>query len=78
MSFYWPSCSLTFCLLLFSLLFFHSVGWCCGVGVSGLIGCQSLSPSLALPAFFNNNNNNKHDNMHGMINSPMKVRVDYN
>ena len=38
MPFYWPSWSLIFCLLLFSL-FFHSVGWCCGVGVFGLIGC---------------------------------------
>ena len=42
MPFYWPSCSLTFCLLLFLFLFFHSMGWCCGVGpvgVFGLIGC---------------------------------------
>ena len=23
----------------FPFLFFHSMGWCCGVGVSGLIGC---------------------------------------
>ena len=43
------------------LLFFPfsslSVGWCCGVGVCGLIGCVSLSLSLALPTCFNNNNN---------------------
>ena len=42
----------------FPFLFFLSMGWCCGVGVFGLIGCQSLSPSLALPTSFNNNNNN--------------------
>ena len=29
----------------------------CGTGVFELIGCYSLSPSLALPTFFNNNNN---------------------
>ena len=28
------------------------------VGIFGLIGCISLSLSLALPTFFNNNNNN--------------------
>ena len=38
MPFYWPSCSLTFCLLLFSISLL-SLGWCCGVGVFGLIGC---------------------------------------
>ena len=42
----------------FPFLFFHSMGWCCGIGVFGLIGCWSLSPSLALPTFYNNNNNN--------------------
>ena len=51
MPFYWPSCSLPFSLLLISL-FFHSMGWYCGAGVFGLIGCQSLSPGLALPAIF--------------------------
>ena len=30
-----------------------------GLGVFGLIGCISLSLSLALPTFFNNNNNKK-------------------
>ena len=40
MPFYWPIISLPFCLLLFSpSLFFHSIGWYCGAGVSGLIGC---------------------------------------
>ena len=33
------------------------MGWYCGAGVFGLIGCISLSLSLALPTFFNNNNN---------------------
>ena len=41
-------------------LFFVSycLGWYCGAVVFRLIWCQSLSPSLALPTFFNNNNNN--------------------
>ena len=56
MPFCWPSCSLVFCLQLFSLflLFLHRLvvwGW-----VFGLIGCQYPSPSLSLPIFFNNNN----------------------
>ena len=42
---------------LFPFLFFLSVGWYCGAGVFGLIGCISLSLSLALQTFFNNNNN---------------------
>ena len=29
------------------------MGWYCGDGVSELIGCLSLSPSLALPFSFN-------------------------
>ena len=29
-----------------------------GLGISELIGCKSLSTSLALPTFLNNNNNN--------------------
>ena len=41
---------------LFPFLFFLSIGWYCGAGVFGLIGCISLSPSLALLTFFNNNN----------------------
>ena len=40
MPFYWPSCSLTFFVsCCFPFLFFHSMGWCCGVGVFGLRGC---------------------------------------
>ena len=42
----------------FSLLFFLSIGWYWGAGVFGLIGCISLSLSLALPTFFKNNNIN--------------------
>ena len=57
MLFYWP-------LLLepllasavFPFLFCLSIGWYCGEGVFRLIGCRSLSPSLALPTSFNNNN----------------------
>ena len=41
---------------LFSFLFFLSIGWYCGAGIFGLIGCASLSLSLALPTFLNNNN----------------------
>ena len=36
----------------FPFIFFHSIGWYCGAGVFGLIGCQSPSPGLALPIFF--------------------------
>ena len=36
----------------FSLLFLLFIGWYCGTGVFGLIGCISLSLSLALPTFF--------------------------
>ena len=43
---------------IFPFLFFLSIGWYCGAGVFRLIGCISLSLSLALPTFFNNNNNN--------------------
>ena len=45
------SCSLHFCLLLFSLSLL-SICWYCGAGVFGLLGCKSLSLSLALPNFF--------------------------
>ena len=59
MRFCWPSCSLLFCVLnYFPFLFFSSIGWQCGAGVFGLIGCQSPSPGLALPIFLNKNNNN--------------------
>ena len=58
MPFCWPSCSLLFCLQLFSLSLFFSIGWLSGARVFGLNGCQSPSPGLALPIFFNNNKNN--------------------
>ena len=45
-----------FYLLLFSILL--SIGWFCGAGVFGLIGCLSLSHSLEFPTSFNNNNTN--------------------
>ena len=55
---YWPKLLYPYySLLLFPFLFFLSIGWYCGAGVSGLIGCISLSPSLALLLFVNNNNN---------------------
>ena len=44
----------------FPFLFFLSIGWYFEVGVFGLIGCISLSRSLALPTSFNNNNNQSH------------------
>ena len=50
----------------FPFLFFLSIGWCCGAGVFGLIGCQPLSPGLAMPTFFNNNNNNYPCYAHGL------------
>ena len=54
------SCSIpTIVFCSFAFLFFLSIGWCCGTVVFGLIGCISLSLSLALPTVFNNNNNNK-------------------
>ena len=43
----------------FPFLFFSSIGWLCGAGVFGLIGCQSPSPVLASPIFFDNNDNNQ-------------------
>ena len=51
------SCSLHFCLLLFSL-FLLSFGWYRGAGVFGLMGCNLLSHSLHCRLFNNNNNNN--------------------
>ena len=55
---YWPKLLYPYyCLLLFPFLFFVSIGWYCGTGVFGLIGCIPLSLSLALPTLFNNNDN---------------------
>ena len=57
----------------FPFLFFSSIGWLCGAGVFRLIGCQSPSPGLALPIFFNNNNNN--NNSEGLNLSFMKTNM---
>ena len=43
---------------IFPFLYFLSIGSYCGAGVFGLIGCTSLSLSLAMPTSYNNNNNN--------------------
>ena len=61
MLFYWPTLLYPYynLLLLFTFLFFLSIGWHCGVGIFGLIGCTSLSLSLALRTYFNNNYNKK-------------------
>ena len=57
MLFYWPNCSIPFCLLqFFPILFFLSIGLYCGAGVFGVIRCKSFSRSLARPTSFNNNN----------------------
>ena len=51
MLFYWPKLLDSF---LHSTVFpFLSIGWYCGAGVFRLIGCKSLSLSLALPTSFN-------------------------
>ena len=51
--FYWPRLLYPhYSLLLFFPLFFLSIGWYCGAGVFGLIGCILLSLSLALPTSF--------------------------
>ena len=56
---YWPELLYPYysLLLFFPFLFFLSIGWYCEAGVFGLIGCISLSPSLALLTFFNNMSN---------------------
>ena len=55
--FYWPMLLYLFLTsTIFHFLLFLSIGWYCGPGVFELIGCKSLSPSLALPTTFNNNN----------------------
>ena len=59
MLFYWPNLLYSY-YTIFPYLFFLSIGWYCGVGVFGLIGCISLSLSIALPTSFNNNKNNNH------------------
>ena len=58
MLFYGLSCSIPTKAFYYFPPFFLSIGWYCGAGVFELIGCISLSVSLALPTYFNNNNNN--------------------
>ena len=59
MLFYWPKLRDHFLSsTIFYFLFFLSTGWYCGAGVFVLIGCRSLSPTLALPTSFKNKNNN--------------------
>ena len=60
MPFYWPKLLYPYSSVLLIFPFCLYVGWYCMAGVFGLIGCISLSFSLALPTFFNNNNNNIH------------------
>ena len=53
---YWPNLPYPFLSsTIFPFLFFRSIGWYCRAGVFGLIVCRSLSPSLSLLTFFNNN-----------------------
>ena len=54
---YWPKLLYPYYSLL-PVLFFLSIGWYCGAGVFQMIGCISLTLSLALPTIFNYNNNN--------------------
>ena len=57
--FYWPELLTPFftsTVFPFCSLFLY-VGM---VGLIGLIGCESLSPSLAMPTSFNNNNNKQY------------------
>ena len=62
MTFYWPSCSLTFCLLLFSLSlisFYGLVFWGWGLRTDRVLIALS-QPCIA--NLFNNNNNNNNNN----------------
>ena len=54
---YWPKLLYPYYSFSISLLSVYTVGWYCGAGVFLLIFCISLSLSLALPTFFNNNKN---------------------
>ena len=56
MFFWWPKLLYLFLSsIIFPCLFFLAKGWYYVAGDFGLIGCRSLSPSLALLASFNNN-----------------------
>ena len=61
MLFCWPKLLYPYYSLLFFFPFFLSIGWYCIPWVFGLIGCITLSLSLALPIFYNNNNNNNNE-----------------
>ena len=54
---YWAELPVPFGIYCFPFLLFLPVGWYCGAGVFGLIGCQSLSPGLVFLSFFNSNRN---------------------
>ena len=55
MLFYWPKRRYPFSSsTIFPFPLFRSIGWYCGERVFGLIWCQSLAPSFALPTSFNN------------------------
>ena len=58
------SCSISIIVFYYFSLSLLSVyiGWYCGAGVFGLIGCTSLSLSLALPTSFNNSYYNSNNN----------------
>ena len=59
MFFYWYKLLYPcYSLLFFPFFFFLSIGWCCGAGVIGVIGCIPLFLSLALPTSFDINTNN--------------------
>ena len=56
MVFHWPKLfAPCFLSTIFPFSYFPCIGWYCGAGVFGLIGCQSLSSGLALTDFFNIN-----------------------
>ena len=58
---YWPKLLYPNYSLLLSFAFSSFCLLYCTAGVFGLVGCISLSLSLALPTFFNNNNNNNNN-----------------
>ena len=57
---YWPKLLYPYYSLpLFPVSLLLSIGWYCGAGVFGPIGCiLYITLNLALPTFYNNNNNN--------------------
>ena len=55
MLFYWPKLFYPSSTI-FPYLFYRSIGWYCGAGVFGLIGCVSLSQPCTADLFLNNDN----------------------